>query len=204
MYFKKFFFVLFFLYPFTTNSDDNIGKSKIFVEKLGKQVVEKVSNTEITEQERYNNFKQLYLSSFDNYYISRFVLGRYWKTIDKVIQKQFVASFNNYIVATYAPKFKGWEGTFKAVDSLLENNYYNVKMDILNKDGPTLKMMWKMYLNKNKEFKILDVNIDGVSMLVTQRAEFLSVIKNHPNGVEGLIDAMNKKLQDLKILNHKF
>ena len=194
MYFKKFFFVLFFLYPFTTNSDDNIGKSKIFLEKLGKQVVEKVSNTEITEQERYNNFKQLYLSSFDNYYISRFVLGRYWKTIDKVIQKQFVASFNNYIVATYAPKFKGWEGTFKAVDSLLENNYYNVKMDILNKDGPTLKMMWKMYLNKNKEFKILDVNIDGVSMLVTQRAEFLSVIKNHPNGVEGLIDAMNKKV----------
>ena len=76
MYFKKFFFVLFFLYPFTTNSDDNIGKSKIFVEKLGKQVVEKVSNTEITEQERYNNFKQLYLSSFDNYYISRFVLGK--------------------------------------------------------------------------------------------------------------------------------
>ena len=72
-------------------------------------------------------------------------------------------------------------------------------MDILNKDGPTLKMMWKMYLDKNKEFKILDVNIDGVSMLVTQRAEFLSVIKNHPNGVKGLIDAMNKKQQVLNL-----
>ena len=187
------FFVLIFLYPVVSYSDDNLASSKVFVEKLGKQVVEKVSNTEITELERYNNFKKLYLSSFDNYYISRFVLGRYWKTIDKGIQKKFVDSFNNYIVATYAPKFKGWEGTFKAVESLFENNYYNVKMDILNKDGPTLKMMWKMYLNKNKEFKILDVNIDGVSMLVTQRAEFLSVIKNHPNGVNGLIDAMNKK-----------
>jgi phospholipid transport system substrate-binding protein len=193
MHLKKFFFVLFFLYPLVSYSDENLASSKVFVEKLGKQVVEKVSNTEITELERYNNFKKLYLSSFDNYYISRFVLGRYWKTIDKGIQKKFVDSFNNYIVATYAPKFKGWEGTFKAVESLFENNYYNVKMDILNKDGPTLKMMWKMYLNKNKEFKILDVNIDGVSMLVTQRAEFLSVIKNHPNGVNGLIDAMNKK-----------
>ena len=190
---RKFFFSLLLFLPLTAISDENLGKSKVFVEKLGKEVVEKVSNTDITEIERYNNFKKLYLSSFDNYYISRFVLGRYWKTIDKVIQKQFVDSFNNYIVATYAPKFKGWEGTFKAVDSLLENNYYNVKMDILNEDGPTLKMMWKMYLNKNKEFKILDVNIDGVSMLVTQRAEFLSVIKNHPNGVIGLIDAMNKK-----------
>ncbi len=193
MHFKKLFLVLVLFYPAISYSDENIGKSKIFVEKLGKQVVEKVSNTEITEQERYNNFKTLYLSSFDNYYISRFVLGRYWKTIDKGIQQQFVDSFNNYIVATYAPKFKGWEGTFKAVESLFENNYYNVKMDILNKDGPTLKMMWKIYINKNEEFKILDVNIDGVSMLVTQRAEFLSVIKNHPNGVKGLIDAMNKK-----------
>ena len=193
MHLKKFFFVLICLYPLVSYSDANLASSKVFVEKLGKQVVEKVSNTEITELERYNNFKKLYLSSFDNYYISRFVLGRYWKTIDKGIQKKFVDSFNNYIVATYAPKFKGWEGTFKAVESLFENNYYNVKMDILNKDGPTLKMMWKMYLNKNKEFKILDVNIDGVSMLVTQRAEFLSVIKNHPNGVNGLIDAMNKK-----------
>ena len=193
MHFKKLFLVLVLFYPVISYSDENIGKSKMFVEKLGKQVVEKVSNTEITEQERYNNFKTLYLSSFDNYYISRFVLGRYWKTIDKGIQKRFVDSFNNYIVATYAPKFKGWEGTFKAVESLFENNYYNVKMDILNKDGPTLKMMWKIYINKNEEFKILDVNIDGVSMLVTQRAEFLSVIKNHPNGVKGLIDAMNKK-----------
>ena len=190
---RRFFFSFILLFPLSAISDENIGKSKVFIEKLGKQVVEKVSNTDISDVERYNNFKQLYLSSFDNYYISRFVLGRYWKTIDKGIQKQFVDSFNKYIVATYAPKFKGWEGTFKAVDSLLENNYYNVKMDILNEDGPTLKMMWKMYLNKNKEFKILDVNIDGVSMLVTQRAEFLSVIKNHPNGVVGLIDAMNKK-----------
>ena len=190
---RRFIFSFILFIPLSAISDENIGKSKVFIEKLGKQVVEKVSNTDISDVERYNNFKQLYLSSFDNYYISRFVLGRYWKTIDKGIQKQFVDSFNKYIVATYAPKFKGWEGTFKAVDSLLENNYYNVKMDILNEDGPTLKMMWKMYLNKNKEFKILDVNIDGVSMLVTQRAEFLSVIKNHPNGVVGLIDAMNKK-----------
>ena len=190
---RSFFFSFILFIPLSAISDENIDKSKVFLEKLGKQVVEKVSNTDISDIERYNNFKQLYLSSFDNYYISRFVLGRYWKTIDKGIQKQFVDSFNKYIVATYAPKFKGWEGTFKAVDSLLENNYYNVKMDILNEDGPTLKMMWKMYLNKNKEFKILDVNIDGVSMLATQRVEFLSVIKNHPNGVVGLIDAMNKK-----------
>lgn len=190
---KRFFVLIFISLQASSTSADTMHNSKLFVEKLGKEVVEKVSNTSISDQERHENFKKLYLSSFDNYYISRFVLGRYWKTIDKGAQIKFVESFNKYIVDTYAPKFKGWQGTFKATDSLIENNYYNVKMDILNKEGPTLKMIWKMYLNKNKEFKILDVNIDGISMLITQRAEFLSVIKNSPNGVKGLIEALHKK-----------
>ena len=192
-YFRNFLILALIFIPIHSFSDEKIEQSKYFVENLGKQVVEKVSNINLSESERIVNFRNLYLDSFDNYYISRFVLGQYWKRLDSNMKKQFVESFNNYIVTTYAPKFKGWEGTFKATDSLLENNYYNVKMNVLNKDGPTLKFMWKIYLDKNKNFKILDVNIDGVSMLVTQRAEFMSVIKNNPKGVIGLIEAMEKK-----------
>ena len=192
-YFRNFLILSLFFIPIQSFSDEKIEQSKYFVENLGKQVVEKVSNVNLSESERIVNFRNLYLDAFDNYYISRFVLGQYWKRLDSNMRKQFVESFNDYIVTTYAPKFKGWEGTFKATDSLLENNYYNVKMNVLNKDGPTLKFMWKIYLDKNKNFKILDVNIDGVSMLVTQRAEFMSVIKNNPKGVIGLIEAMKKK-----------
>ena len=192
-YFRNFLILALFFIPIHSFSDEKIEQSKYFVENLGKQVVEKVSNINLSESERIVNFRNLYLDAFDNYYISRFVLGRHWKKLDTNMRKQFIESFNNYIVTTYAPKFKGWEGTFKATDSLLENNYYNVKMNVLNKDGPTLKFMWKIYLDKNKNFKILDVNIDGVSMLVTQRAEFMSVIKNNPKGVIGLIEAMEKK-----------
>ena len=192
-YFRNFLILALFFIPIHSFSDEKIEQSKFFVENLGKQVIEKVSNVNLSESERIVNFRNLYLDSFDNYYISRFVLGQYWKRLDSNMRKQFVESFNDYIVTTYAPKFKGWEGTFKATDSLLENNYYNVKMNVLNKDGPTLKFMWKIYLDKNKNFKILDVNIDGVSMLVTQRAEFMSVIKNNPKGVIGLIEAMKKK-----------
>ena len=71
----------------------------------------------------------------------------------------------------------------KLLMPLIEKNFYNVKMDVINKTDPYLNLIWKIYLDKNNQFKILDVNIDGVSMLVTQRAEFMSVIKNNPNGV---------------------
>ncbi|MFL2650468.1 MAG: phospholipid-binding protein MlaC [Alphaproteobacteria bacterium] len=176
------------------SADSNTEGSKSFVEKLGKEVIETVSDEKLTDSQRRSNFRYLYLNAFDNFYISRFVLGRYWKRIDKSVREEFIKTFNDYIVSTYAPKFKGWQGEFKAVDALIEKNFYNVKMDVINKDGPVLKLIWKIYLDKNKNFKILDVNIDGVSMLVTQRAEFMSVIKNNPDGVIGLIKAMKKKI----------
>lgn len=178
----------------SVSADSNAEESKVFVEKLGKEVIERVSDEKLSDSQRRSNFRYLYLNAFDNFYISRFVLGRYWKRIDKSVKEEFVKTFNDYIVSTYAPKFKGWEGEFKAVDALIEKNFYNVKMNVINKNGPVLKLIWKIYLDKNKNFKILDVNIDGVSMLVTQRAEFMSVIKNNPNGVVGLIEAMKKKI----------
>ena len=176
------------------SADSNAEESKSFVEKLGEEVIKKVSDEKLSDSQRRSNFRYLYLNAFDNFYISRFVLGRYWKRIDNSVKEEFVKTFNDYIVSTYAPKFKGWQGEFKAVDALIEKNFYNVKMNVINKDGPVLKLIWKIYLDKNKNFKILDVNIDGVSMLVTQRAEFMSVIKNNPNGVVGLIEAMKKKI----------
>ena len=189
------FLITFTLFFFSNvSADSNAEGSKYFVEKLGKEVIETVSDEKLSDSQRRSNFRYLYLNAFDNFYISRFVLGRYWKRIDKSVRDEFVKTFNDYIVSTYAPKFKGWQGEFKAVDALIEKNFYNVKMDVINKDGPVLKLIWKIYLDKNKTYKILDVNIDGVSMLVTQRAEFMSVIKNNPDGVVGLIKAMKKKI----------
>ena len=98
--------LLLFSLPTIVTSDEKIEQSKFFVENLGKEVVEKVSNINLSENQRTLNFRNLYLTAFDNYYISRFVLGRYWKRLDSNMRKQFIESFNNYIVATYAPKFK--------------------------------------------------------------------------------------------------
>ena len=88
MLFRKFVLVVFLIAPFNSYSDENIEQSKFFVENLGKQVVEKVSNVNLSENERHVNFRDLYLNSFDNYYISRFVLGdigRDWMRYEKTI-----------------------------------------------------------------------------------------------------------------------
>ena len=194
----KYYIFALLLVPFfanSANSNTNLSKSRLFIESLGQEVLTKIASKNITEKQREKNFRELYTRAFDNNYISQFVLGRHWKKINKKTQEEFVKSFNEYLIMIYAPKFKGWSGKFKTIGSQVENNMYVVAMQLVtNSNSPSsLNLDWRMIL-KNKEFKILDVNIDGVSMLVTQRAEFSSVIKNHPLGVKGLIKQMNDKV----------
>ena len=97
-YFRNFLILTLFFIPIQSFSDEKIEQSKFFVENLGKQVIEKVSNVNLSESERIVNFRNLYLDSFDNYYISRFVLGQYWKRLDSNMRKQFIESFNDSFV----------------------------------------------------------------------------------------------------------
>ena len=193
--------ILLLLLPFGAFSQDPLLKSKLFIEDLGKRVIKEVANPKIDTKQRENNFRKLYLDAFDDQYISKFVLGRHWKKIDNKTKEDFVKSFNDYLVMVYAPKFKGWTGTFKAISSAeLKENLFLVEMNLISKSGgaPQIKLDWRMYINSKKKFKILDVNIDGVSMLITQRAEFSSVIKNDPKGVIGLLEKMKKKTNSSK------
>ena len=192
---KKSSFFLIFLFPFFVTSKDPLTNSRLFIENLGNKVINTVADKSLDDKIREKNFRKLYNEAFDNKYISKFVLGRHWKKIDEKTKKIFFTSFNDYLVMVYAPKFKGWSGSFKTTkSSQIKNNLYLVEMKLVSsKDSPSLKLDWRMYLNSNNEFKILDVNIDGVSMLVTQRAEFISVIKNSPDGVMGLIKKMQTK-----------
>ena len=194
MKFKLYFFILL-LFPIISWGNENLNKSKIFIESLGQEVLTKIADKKINDKDREKNFRKLYGRAFDNTYISRFVLGRHWKKIDKKTKKEFVKSFNDYLIMAYAPKFKGWTGKFETIDSQIENNMYIVSMRLITNSTPpsSLLLDWRMTVTKDKKFKILDVNIDGVSMLVTQRAEFNSVIKNNPKGVIGLIELMDKK-----------
>ena len=61
-YFRNFLILTLFFAPIQSFSDEKIEQSKYFVENLGKQVVEKVSNVNLSENERNVNFRKLYLN----------------------------------------------------------------------------------------------------------------------------------------------
>ena len=57
-----------------------------------------------------------------------------------------------------------------------------------------LEVDWRL-TQHNGAYKISDVIVEGVSMAVTQRSEFASVIQRHGGQVQGLITALRQKTE---------
>ena len=55
-----------------------------------------------------------------------------------------------------------------------------------------MKIDWRL-VTENGHYKISDVIVEGISMMVTQRSEFASVVQRNGGQVRGLIAMMREK-----------
>ncbi len=164
-----------------------------FMNQLWTRAVDVLSD-KVPPAERQARFRELFQTSFDGPGIARFVLGRYWRTASEEEKQEFVRLFQEYIVVVYATRLAGFGGeTFKIRASRPEDGATIVSTDILSPNATTpLKVDWRL-VSEDGKYKISDVVVEGVSMLVTQRSEFASVIQRHGGQVRGLLTLMRQK-----------
>jgi phospholipid transport system substrate-binding protein len=143
---------------------------------------------------RQARFRQLFHDDFDGTGIARFVLGRYWRNASGQEQQEFVKLFENYVVFVYTTRLANFGGeTFKIRGSRSDGDGAIVSTDVMSPGSTSpLKMDWRL-VNDNGAYKINDVIIEGISMAVTQRSEFASVVQRNGGQVSGLIALMREK-----------
>jgi phospholipid transport system substrate-binding protein len=70
-----------------------------------------------------------------------------------------------------------------------------VSSQVLRTDGaPPAKVDWRVRKDNAGGFKIVDIDVEGVSMLLTQREEFGSVIQRSGGDIAGLNKTLEQKL----------
>jgi phospholipid transport system substrate-binding protein len=174
-----------------TGGDD--AKAAAFMNQLWSRALE-LLNKKTPAAERQARFRELFHNDFDSPGIARFVLGRYWRIASPEEQKEFLKLFEDYVVYVYTARLSDFEGEqFKINGSRSDQDTVVVSTDVITPGAPQpLKVDWRL-VNDDGAYKIADVIVDGVSMLVTQRSEFASVIQRHGGQVQGLIDLMREK-----------
>jgi phospholipid transport system substrate-binding protein len=147
-----------------------------------------------TQAQRTERFRELLREDFDVPGIARFVLGRYWNTATEEQRAEYVKLFEDYIAMAYATRLAEYTGeTFKVTGSRPDADGAIVSSQIVRPGGAApVKVDWRL-TGRNGVYKISDVSVDGISMAVTQRSEFASVIQHNGGQVQGLITMLREK-----------
>lgn len=164
------------------------------ITNLGNRALEVLGNKNTTPAQRVARFQELFREDFDVPGIARFVLGRYWKTATPEQQEEFVKLFEDYIAIVYSKQLAAYMGeTLKVTGSRTNAEGAVVASEIIRPSGaPPVKVDWHL-TDRNGSYKISDVTVDGISMAVTQRSEFASVIQRSGGQVGGLIAQLRQK-----------
>jgi phospholipid transport system substrate-binding protein len=167
--------------------------ASVFMNELWIRAVEVLSK-KAPLTERLARFRLLFQADFDGPGIARFVLGRYWRSASEEEQQEFLKLFEDYVVFVYGTRLSNFNGeTFKVRGSRTDESGTVVATDIVSPGGePPIKVDWRLVADKGA-FKINDVIIEGISMMVTQRSEFASVIQRHGGQIGGLLALMRER-----------
>jgi phospholipid transport system substrate-binding protein len=165
-----------------------------FVKELGDTAINLLSANGIADAERESRFRNFFRTNFDIERIGRFTLGKHVRRADEQQMAEFLRLFEDFIVVTYASRFSEYSGETFSVRSVRSAPGRDtiVLTEILRPSGgPPYRVDWQVR-RENGANKIIDIKVEGVSMSVSQRAEFGSVIQRQ-GGVDGLIRQLRSK-----------
>ncbi len=166
--------------------------ARAFVSTLGTQAIQ-VLGPNVPEAQRLARFRALFHDDFDVAGIGRFVLGRYWRVATAQEQQEFLRLFQEYIVRAYSARLGQYAGEPFRVTGLRPSGGESVvTSEIIASNGNPIEVDWYL-IGGAGQYKITDVYVGGVSMKVTQRDEFASVIQR-TGGVSGLLAQLRQKL----------
>jgi phospholipid transport system substrate-binding protein len=163
------------------------------INDLGNRALE-VLGKNATQRQRDARFRALFDEDFDVPAIARFVLGRYWRVATPTQQHEFVKLFSDYTALAYGNRLAEYSGeTLRVTGSRPEPDGPVVTSEIIRPNGaPPTRVDWRLS-PIGGSYKITDVIVDGISMAVTQRSEFASVIQRHGGQVQGLLTLLRQK-----------
>lgn len=178
-----------------TLSPEKVKKAQEFIEKVGNEIIQILVNKNEPLAKRKETFRVVLKRDFDIPAIGQFVLAEKWRGLSDGDRKKFLALFENAIVDNYSAQFDNYNNeTLTVRNGSSGKDGGAVVFSVINRQAgsPPLSVSWVVFPKKD-QFRVLDIKIEGVSMSITQRNDYKSIIQSNGGKIDALLDAMEKK-----------
>lgn len=132
------------------------------------------------------------LPHFDFERMTQLAVGKYWRRATPEQKQALTSEFRNMLVRTYTKVFSVYRDQVIEVKSLkmAGEDEATVQTTISKPGTPVIPVNYEMKKKPNG-WKVFDIYIEGVSMVISYRGTFASQIEE--SGIDGLIKTLSDK-----------
>jgi phospholipid transport system substrate-binding protein len=146
-------------------------------------------------EERRERLENVVGARFDYSEMSRRSLGAPWNQLSDKDKQEFVDLFRTLLTNTYADRVETYSGEgVQYLNERTEKEYAEVRTKVLS--GKTEIPMDYRLLNKNNDWRVYDVVVDGVSLVNNYRGQFSKILRT--SSYPDLVDQLRKKSDKIK------
>lgn len=160
--------------------------------------------SDLPNENRFLMIEQTINNNFAGTGIAKFVAGEAWKSAKQETKKEYIKYFKRHLALNIASMMQGYsDQTYELTKSKYDqkNQVTLIDMEIFSDTGSVV-VTWRVKKSKDRFF-VIDLIVADISLVVTKRSEFNSMLKNVDYNLEefnSILDNQNEESLQ-KIIN---
>ena len=145
-------------------------------------ILEAYKNQNLSNENRFLLIEKTINNNFAGTGIAKFVAGEAWKKSNKNTKKIYIDNFKRHLALNIASMMQGYsDQTYELTKSKYDqkNQVTLIDMEIFS-DTSSVVVTWRVKKSKDRFF-VIDLIVADISLVVTKRSEFNSMLKKVNN-----------------------
>ncbi|MCH7694493.1 MAG: ABC transporter substrate-binding protein [Proteobacteria bacterium] len=166
------------------------------IRTMAREAMAVLSDSSLSAEQRAQGLRRLMAQAIDIPPIARFVLGRYWRAASERQREAYVEAYSDYILAAYTAKIGGGATALERFDVVKTQAHgskdFLVYCIVARAGGKPTRAIWRLR-QRDGRYRIIDLMVEGISMVQTQRQEFVSMMRAYDGDVDKLIATLKER-----------
>ena len=157
-------------------------------------------NDNLPNENRFLMIEQTINNNFAGAGIAKFVAGKSWNEASKDTKKEYIKLFKRHLALNIASMMQGYSNqNYELTNSNYDekNKVTLIDMEVFSDTG-SIQVTWRVKKSKERFF-VIDLLVADISLVVTKRSEFNSMLKT----VDNDLNEFNIKLRSQNDLSYQ-
>ncbi|MHB1217749.1 MAG: MlaC/ttg2D family ABC transporter substrate-binding protein [Alphaproteobacteria bacterium] len=174
-----------------------------------KQFVKGISDRAITvlkdnapKAQRDETFRAILHDGFATQAIAAFCLGGYWQKASESQRQEYQKLFEDLIVQSYSQRlrsvYNGQELVFGATRPDGKTGTWVSSRFSAPANTPSEEVLWRVRRTEGDQYRVVDVVFANVSLVVTQRDDFTSILQRNGGNMDDFLATLRDKVAKLQ------